>query len=125
MAREASKEEVARKRQQLIYARQRVVISGVTPEIAEGRYPIKRARDERVRVEADIFADSHDALSALLLGMRNPLCGSRAILAVVKGADETHPRAHRSYHQDGLWGSVSKGECPQCRRDRRFGDVIQ
>ncbi|MGA9534738.1 MAG: maltotransferase domain-containing protein, partial [Desulfobacterales bacterium] len=70
MAREASKEAVARKQQQSIYARQRVVVSGVTPEIADGRYPIKRARDERVRVEADIFADSHDALSAVLLVRR-------------------------------------------------------
>ena len=68
---EASKEAAARKlQQQSIYARQRVVISGVTPEIADGRYPIKRARDERVRVEADIFADSHDALSAVLLVRR-------------------------------------------------------
>ncbi|MFY9706182.1 MAG: alpha-1,4-glucan--maltose-1-phosphate maltosyltransferase [Desulfobacterales bacterium] len=71
MGPESNKEAVARKRQQQsIYARQRVVISGVTPEIADGRYPIKRAREERVRVEADIFADSHDALSAVLLVRR-------------------------------------------------------
>ena len=71
MGRESNKEAVARKnQQQSIYARQRVVISGVAPEIADGRYPIKRARDERVRVEADIFADSHDALSAVLLVRR-------------------------------------------------------
>ncbi len=71
MGREASKEAVTSKlQQQSIYARQRVVISGVTPEIADGRYPIKRAREERVRVEADIFADSHDALSAVLLVRR-------------------------------------------------------
>ena len=71
MGRETSKEAVASKlQQQSIYARQRVVISGVKPEIADGRYPIKRARDERVRVEADIFADSHDALSAVLLVRR-------------------------------------------------------
>ena len=71
MGRETSKEAVASKlQQQSIYARQRVVISGVTPEIADGRYPIKRARDERVRVEADIFADSHDVLSAVLLVRR-------------------------------------------------------
>ncbi|MGB5615890.1 MAG: alpha-1,4-glucan--maltose-1-phosphate maltosyltransferase [Desulfobacterales bacterium] len=71
MGRETSKEAVASKlQQQSIYARQRVVISGVTPEITDGRYPIKRARDERVRVEADIFADSHDVLSAVLLVRR-------------------------------------------------------
>ena len=70
MAREVGKDTVARKQQQLVYARQRVVISGVVPEIADGRYPIKRARDERLRVEADIFADSHDALSAVLLVRR-------------------------------------------------------
>ncbi|MFZ7127603.1 MAG: alpha-1,4-glucan--maltose-1-phosphate maltosyltransferase [Desulfobacterales bacterium] len=52
------------------HARHRVVITGVSPEIAGGRYPVKRARGEQVRVEADIFADSHDALSARLLVRR-------------------------------------------------------
>ncbi len=52
-------------------ARQRVVISGVTPEIAEGRYASKRTQGEALQVEADIFADSHDALTAILL-VRGP-----------------------------------------------------
>jgi starch synthase (maltosyl-transferring) len=52
------------------YARRRVVITNVTPEVAGGRYPAKRARGERVHVEADIFADSHDALAVLLLFRR-------------------------------------------------------
>ena len=47
--------------------RQRVVIEGVTPEIDGGRYPIKRTIGEEVRVEADIFTDGHDVLSAVLL----------------------------------------------------------
>jgi starch synthase (maltosyl-transferring) len=51
-------------------ARRRVVITNVTPEIAGGRYPAKRARGETVRVEADVFADSHDVLSVLLLHRR-------------------------------------------------------
>jgi starch synthase (maltosyl-transferring) len=45
----------------------RVVIEGVTPEIDCGRFPIKRTSGEKVVVEADIFADGHDALSCLLL----------------------------------------------------------
>ena len=45
----------------------RVVITGVSPEIESGRFPIKRTIGEKVTVEADIFADSHDALSARLL----------------------------------------------------------
>jgi starch synthase (maltosyl-transferring) len=45
----------------------RVVISGVQPELDGGRFPIKRTVGERVVVEADIFADGHDALSAVLL----------------------------------------------------------
>ncbi len=46
--------------------RQRVVISGVAPEIEGGRFPIKRTVGEQVVVEADIFADGHDVLSAVL-----------------------------------------------------------
>ena len=47
--------------------RVRVVIEGMTPEIDCGRFPIKRIIGDKVTVEADIFADGHDALSAVLL----------------------------------------------------------
>ncbi|MFN8503481.1 alpha-1,4-glucan--maltose-1-phosphate maltosyltransferase [Kouleothrix sp.] len=46
--------------------RSRVVIEGVTPAIDGGRFAIKRVAGEAVEVEADIFTDSHDALSAVL-----------------------------------------------------------
>src|SRR5262245_5435732 len=44
----------------------RVVIRGVYPEIECGRFPIKRVAGERVIVEADIFADGHDSIAAVL-----------------------------------------------------------
>lgn len=47
--------------------RRRVVIEGVTPQIDDGRYAIKRTVGERVIVEADIFTDGHDALSCVVL----------------------------------------------------------
>ncbi|MCL4177751.1 MAG: DUF3416 domain-containing protein [Verrucomicrobia bacterium] len=46
--------------------RRRVIIEGVTPEIDGGRHAIKRVTGEAVRVEADIFADGHDVLTARL-----------------------------------------------------------
>jgi starch synthase (maltosyl-transferring) len=45
----------------------RVVIENLQPEIDGGRYPIKRTVGERVVVEADINADGHDVLSAVVL----------------------------------------------------------
>ncbi|MGH2706896.1 MAG: maltotransferase domain-containing protein, partial [Actinomycetota bacterium] len=51
---------------ELTGCRRRVVIEGVSPEIDAGRFPIKRTVGERVIVEADIFADGHDALTAVL-----------------------------------------------------------
>jgi starch synthase (maltosyl-transferring) len=45
----------------------RVVIESVSPEIDSGRCPVKRVVGEKVVVEADIFADGHDVLSAVLL----------------------------------------------------------
>ncbi|MCS6926443.1 MAG: alpha-1,4-glucan--maltose-1-phosphate maltosyltransferase [Candidatus Binatia bacterium] len=48
-------------------ARVRVVITGVSPEIDHGRFAIKRTVGEQVVVEADIFADGHDMLRAVLL----------------------------------------------------------
>jgi len=44
-----------------------VVIEAVTPEIDGGRFPIKRIIGDELVVEADIFADSHDVLSAVML----------------------------------------------------------
>jgi starch synthase (maltosyl-transferring) len=45
----------------------RVVIEGLQPEIDGGKYPVKRTVGERVVVEADIHADGHDLLSAVVL----------------------------------------------------------
>lgn len=46
--------------------RRRVVIENVSPQIDCGRYPIKRTVGEAVDVEADVFADGHDLLAAVL-----------------------------------------------------------
>jgi starch synthase (maltosyl-transferring) len=52
----------------------RVVIERVTPEIDDGRFPAKRTVGEEVAVEADVFADGHDQVSAVLLWRR---CSAR------------------------------------------------
>ena len=46
--------------------RRRVVIEKVSPEIDAARFPAKRVVGERVQVTADVFADGHDVLSAVL-----------------------------------------------------------
>jgi starch synthase (maltosyl-transferring) len=45
----------------------RVVIENIRPQIDCGAFPIKRVVGEKVVVEADIFADGHDSVSANLL----------------------------------------------------------
>ncbi|HYN11154.1 MAG TPA: alpha-1,4-glucan--maltose-1-phosphate maltosyltransferase [Burkholderiales bacterium] len=45
----------------------RVIIESVLPEVDCGRFPVKRVIGEEVRVEADVFADGHDAVVAELL----------------------------------------------------------
>jgi starch synthase (maltosyl-transferring) len=47
--------------------RRRIIIEGVQPEIDCGRFPCKRVVGRDVVVEADIFTDGHDAVSARLL----------------------------------------------------------
>jgi starch synthase (maltosyl-transferring) len=44
----------------------RVVVEAVTPQVDGGRFPIKRTTGEWVTVEADIFADGHDRLDAVV-----------------------------------------------------------
>ncbi|MCU1242874.1 MAG: glgE [Candidatus Acidoferrum typicum] len=48
----------------------RVVIEAVEPEVDGGKFPIKRCIGDRVRAQADIFADGHDQLGARLLFRR-------------------------------------------------------
>jgi starch synthase (maltosyl-transferring) len=43
-----------------------VVIEAVSPLVEGGRYPVKRAVGEDIMVEADIFKDGHDVVSAVL-----------------------------------------------------------
>jgi starch synthase (maltosyl-transferring) len=45
----------------------RVVVENVRPEVEGGLFPIKRVAGERVEVTADIHADGHDVLHAVLL----------------------------------------------------------
>jgi starch synthase (maltosyl-transferring) len=50
--------------------RRRVIVDAVRPVVDGGRFAVKRVEGEQVVVEADIFADGHDDLSALLLYRR-------------------------------------------------------
>lgn len=44
----------------------RVIIENVKPQIDGGRFPIKRTPGEDIEVQADVFADGHDVVIALL-----------------------------------------------------------
>jgi starch synthase (maltosyl-transferring) len=48
-------------------SRQRIIIEAIDPELDGGRFPAKGIAGDSVYVEADIYADGHDALSARLL----------------------------------------------------------
>jgi len=50
--------------------RRRLVIERVTPQIDGGRFPIKRVTGERIMVSADVFADGHDDVAAVILFRR-------------------------------------------------------
>jgi starch synthase (maltosyl-transferring) len=47
--------------------RRRVIIEGVSPAVDGGNFPAKRVAGDIVVVEADIFADGHDVISAVML----------------------------------------------------------
>ena len=46
--------------------RRRAVIEAIAPAVDAGRFPVKRVVGERIVVEADIFADGHDLLGAVV-----------------------------------------------------------
>ncbi|WKN30761.1 alpha-1,4-glucan--maltose-1-phosphate maltosyltransferase [Porifericola rhodea] len=52
---------------QKIQGRQRVVIEHLSPQVENGQFPAKRTISEEVEVQADVFADGHDKIKAILL----------------------------------------------------------
>ena len=46
--------------------RRRVIIEGVSPAVDDGRFPAKRVIGDVVQIEADLFSDGHDLISAVV-----------------------------------------------------------
>jgi starch synthase (maltosyl-transferring) len=46
--------------------RRRVAIEAVSPQVEAGRFPAKRSLGEKVAIEADVFADGHDAVACVV-----------------------------------------------------------
>jgi starch synthase (maltosyl-transferring) len=46
--------------------RLRVAIEAISPEVEAGRFPAKRSLGEKVAIEADVFADGHDAVACVI-----------------------------------------------------------
>ena len=64
----------------------RVIIEGVSPEIDRGRFPIKRVEGEPVEVAADIFAEGHDVIGALL--KHRPVGGAWVEVPMLAGVND-------------------------------------
>lgn len=61
------RDEQASRKRLFALAETRVAIERVTPELDGGRFPVKRAVGDVLRVEADIFCDGHDQIAACLM----------------------------------------------------------
>jgi starch synthase (maltosyl-transferring) len=49
------------------FNRNRVIIEHVAPAVDGGKYPVKRCEGDLLEITADVFADGHDHVSAILL----------------------------------------------------------
>ena len=70
----------------------RVVIDRIGPEVDGGRFPIKRTVGESVTVTADLFADGHDVIAAVLRDRRRQ-----------EGRDGHSPAVHPASPADAEW----------------------
>ena len=66
-AREHSATDVIEPQPGELGTRRTIIIERVEPQLDGGRYPVKRVVGDRLQVTADIFADGHDRLDAVLL----------------------------------------------------------
>ncbi|HEY2598109.1 MAG TPA: alpha-1,4-glucan--maltose-1-phosphate maltosyltransferase [Candidatus Dormibacteraeota bacterium] len=58
--------QAARPEEIAAHGRRRVAIEAVSPQVEAGRFPAKRSLGERVAIEADVFADGHDAVACVI-----------------------------------------------------------
>jgi starch synthase (maltosyl-transferring) len=76
----------------------RVVVENVYPEVDDGRFPVKRTIGETVTVSADVHADGHDLLAAVLMYRRR---GSQEWIEVAMEA-AGNDRYTAGFHVDSL-----------------------
>ncbi|MGH7889610.1 MAG: maltotransferase domain-containing protein, partial [Thermodesulfobacteriota bacterium] len=81
--------------------RKRVIIENVNPEIDNGGFPVKRVIGEKVSVEADIFTDGHDSISATLLYKRE--CNEKWNEARMRSIEEDRWRGEFIVDEMGVY----------------------
>jgi starch synthase (maltosyl-transferring) len=81
--------------------RRRAVVEGLSPQVDDGRFPIKRTVGDRVVVEADAFVDGHDAISVMLLHRRAAVSGWSEVPMLALGNDRW--RAEFTVHHLGRY----------------------
>jgi starch synthase (maltosyl-transferring) len=77
----------------------RVIIEQVRPNVDGGRFPIKRAIGETVAVRADVFADGHDVIVAILR--------DRRVAVRTAGPGHIHEHPESSPGRDALAASAA------------------
>ena len=91
-------------------ARPRVVVEGVQPEIDCGGFAIKRIVGDRVTVEADVFADGHDALTSVLAWRREgPGAGATWTEAPMEALGNDRWRASFTVEEQGRYFYTVRG----------------
>src|SRR3954462_5142693 len=84
-----------------VQAAKRIVISGISPAVDQGRYPAKRCEGDVLVVEADIFADGHEKLAAQLLLREPGRKKARTIPMEPMGNDRWQAQAELG--RQGMW----------------------
>jgi starch synthase (maltosyl-transferring) len=84
----------------------RVAIEGVTPEVDGGRFAIKRTVGDTIQVRADMYADGHDALGAVLLYRR---C-EQGRCEEGRGDESAWREAEMKFVDNDRWGGEFKVE---------------
>ena len=100
--------------------RRRAVIENISPCVDHGRFAAKRCAGDLVTVEADIFADGHDRLRALLLARKRGT-GKWSEFDMVALVNDRWPGSTTSRHGVTISpaGSHRRTSSSHCRRAPR------
>lgn len=107
----------------------RIAIENISPEVDQGRFPIKRTIGDTINVQADVLMDGHDHVAAQLVWRAADETHWHAVPMELAGNDRWQARfapqrVGRHYYSVQAWFDEWRTYCEQLRKKSEAGQNV-